>query len=46
MSGFWIGFTFFSILSLFFILFALSIIKQDEEKEKQLKQNLNKTKSH
>ena len=44
MSGFWIGFTFFSILSLFLILFALSIIKQDREREKQEKQNLNKTK--
>ena len=44
MSGFWIGFTFFFILSLFFILFGLSIIKQDREREKQEKQNLNKTK--
>ena len=37
MSGFWIGFTFFSILSLFLVLFALSIIRQDKEREKQKK---------
>ncbi len=46
MTTYWVGFILFFIFSLFLIVFGLNIIKQDKEKEKQLKQNLNKTKSH
>ena len=44
MTTYWIGFTLFFIFSLFLIVFGLNIIKQDREREKQEKQNLNKTK--
>ena len=44
MNAYYTAFALFFIFSLFLIAFGLNIIKQDREREKQEKQNLNKTK--
>ena len=44
MSAYYTAFFLFLGFSLVLLAFAFNVIKQDEEREKQEKQNLNKTK--